>query len=155
MESNGKKVLWVLVVVILIVAGFYFGQSTGVKKTEQKLEPIVNLAFPKPSSDIRNFSGTIKNVVGATINLEIRDPNDYLPHTDGTKPKTQIRFVNVTATTKILLIDATKRDKSGNPTITNLKLTDLKAGDWITARSNQNVSDAQKFDATEIDLLKS
>ncbi len=157
-----KKVLiFTLIVLIAVVAtalGFYWGQkkgtTTATKETETKLQPLVDLAFPKPPEDIRSLSGAIKGIYGATINLEINDPNDYLPHTDGSPRAKETRFASLLSATKIYLIDTTQLDTNGNPKKTELKITDLKIGNNITVRSNQNIRTAKKFDVTQIELVK-
>lgn len=157
-----RKFLFVLLIILIAVTavafGFYLGQkkgtTTGAIETETKLQPLVDLAFPKPPDDIRNFSGMIKGIYGATINLEINSPEDYLPHVDGTPRKKETRFASLTSKTKIVLIDSAKLDAQGNPKITDLKLADLKAGDTITVRSEQNIKDAKKFDVTKIEMVR-
>lgn len=161
-----KKFFVILFIAIIAAAvgvlGFYFGKQQGTKEGKQevqtkvveKLQSLVELAFPKPPDDIRSFSGTIKGIYGATINLEISDPDDYLPHTDGSPRAKEIRFASLFSSTKIYLIDTTKLDAQGNPQRTELKLSDLKIGDAVTVRSNQNIRNAKKFDVTKIELVK-
>ena len=153
-----KKTLISIFIILIVVAGmafgFYLGQKKGAitaaKETEIKLQPLVDLAFPKPPEDIKSLSGVIKGIYGATINLEINDINDYLPHTDGSPRAKETRFASLTSKTKIVSIDTTKLDSNGNPQITELKLADLKVGDTITVRSEQNIKEAKKFDITKI-----
>lgn len=147
-----------LVATSVFVLGFYIGQRKGIqtekKEATEKLQPLVDLAFPKPPEDIRSFAGTIKAIYGATINLEIDDPDDYLPHTDGTRRRTEVRFASVTSNTKIIRIDATKLDAQGNQIKTDIKFSDLKVGDAITVRSDTNIRAAKKFDVTSIEVVK-
>lgn len=157
-----KKVLLTLSLLLLIMAalalGFYFGRqkgtTTATQAVQQKLQPLVELAFPKPPDDIRSLSGVVKGIYGATINLEINDPDDYLPRLDGSPRKKQIRFASVTAATTIVFIDTTQLDVQGNPKITVLPLSDLKIGDNVTVRSDQNIRDERKFDITKVELVK-
>lgn len=147
-----------LVATSVFVLGFYMGQRKGIqtekKEVTEKLQPLVDLAFPKPPEDIRSFAGKILAIYGATINLEIDAPDDYLPHTDGTKRRTEVRFASVTSNTKIIRIDAAKLDAQGNQIKTNIKFSDLKIGDYITARSDTNIRAARKFDVTQIEMVK-
>jgi hypothetical protein len=147
---SGKQVVTIAALVIMFAAGVFVGlglgrrqgETLGAAAAEKKLQPLIDLAFPKPPAVIKSFGGTIKDIFGAKITLEIRDPDDYLPHTDGTQPK-------------ITLVDYTKKDAQGNsPLQMALKLSDLKAGDQINVRSDQNIRDAKEFIATEIELIK-
>lgn len=160
--KKGYLILMVTVLVIVIVAvgvwvGFKFGKKESISQDKEQIEKLaglVDLVFPPPSETLTSLTGTIKAMYGATIHFEVNDPEDYLPHTDGSQPKKQLRFASLTGATKILLIDSTQIDKDGNPKITELKQSDLKDGDVITVRSEQNIKSAEKFDVTQIELVK-
>jgi hypothetical protein len=160
---SGKQVVTIAALVIMFAAGVFVGlglgrrqgETLGAAAAEKKLQPLIDLAFPKPPAVIKSFGGTIKDIFGAKITLEIRDPDDYLPHLDGTQPKKELRSVLVASNTKITLVDYTKKDAQGNsPLQMALKLSDLKVGDQINVRSDQNIRDAKEFIATEIELIK-
>ena len=139
---------------LALALGLALGRKQGGAKVEQKLSPLVDLAFPKPSDEIKNFSGTITKIYGAIINLEIVDPDDYLPHTDGTPYIKEIRLASISSATQITLVDYTKPDNRGNPTITSIELSNLKTGDTITVQSDENIRDAKKFDVTRVELIR-
>lgn len=141
-------------IALALALGLALGRKQGGAEIEQKLSPLVDLAFPKPPDEIKNFSGTITKIYGAIINLEIVDPDDYLPRTDGTPHIKEIRLASISSATEIMLVDYTKPDNRGNPTITPLELSDLKVGDTITVRSDQNIRDAEKFDVTRVELVR-
>jgi hypothetical protein len=149
-----KIVISIAAILLIFVFGFYLGQvngkNKGSKEAENKLKPLIDLAFPKPPEEMKNINGVIKGVYGATIDLEINDLNDYLPHLDGSPQKKEIRYVYVTSNTKISLIDS-----MGNIQTKTLKTSDLKIGNAITVYSNENLRNAKKFDATEIQVIKS
>lgn len=154
MRVMDKKAISLLVVLTIVglVVGFFVGQwqgkNQGVAETTQELKPVLDVAFPEPPPYIGSLSGPIQGVSGATIAFQINDPSDYLPHLDGSPRKTQTRFATVTPATKLTSIDA----KTGSAkTIT---LQDLKVGDAITAVSDQNIRNLDKFDATEIRIVK-
>ncbi len=156
MKKTTIIIACVAVVAIALIGGFYFGNQKGKmegkKAAEDKLNPLLNLAFPAPAEKITNLTGVVKAIYGAEINFEITDPNDYLPHTDKTPQKKQIRTISISRTTEIT---AKTIDKQGNQKLGSIKLSDLKIGDTITARSNENIKNAKKFDAYRIELLKS
>ncbi len=142
----------VVFLVVGLLIGFWSGSAwskqAGRTAAEKQLMPLVNLAFPKPPADIRSLTGAVNSVYGATINLEIDDPADYLPHLDGAPRATQTRFANVTPDTKFVVVSG------GQVTTKPFSLSDLKPSDIITVRSGSNIREAQKFDVMEIDVVK-
>lgn len=143
---------------VLIGIGFWAGNRkgaySGAAAAEEKLKPIVERIYPKPAEEIRRASGAIVKILGATLTLSMDDPEDYIPHTDGTPRRQITRYATVLASTKIVRVDLTKRDARGNPQVTALKLSDLNAGDTVAISTDQNIRTAQLFDATQIELLK-
>ncbi len=147
--------LLALVGAVAYSLGHSKGNKTGVDETKKNLDPLVNLAFPKPPDELHVLTGTIKALYGATIDLEIERVDDYLPHTDGTARAKEIRFASLLNNTSITLTDYIKIDAQGNPTITILPASSLKAGMQITVRSKQNIRDMKKFDVVSIELVRS
>lgn len=158
MNPQKKTTLTILIGVILLALilaiGFSLGKKQGANETKRNLTPLLNYAFPPPPAEIKTLSGKVTGLSGATIYLEVADPNDYLPHTDGTPRATETRYVGVTKDTAIRLLNYGRIDRQGLPQITALKLSDLKVGDAITVQSEENIKNAEKFDATEINLVK-
>lgn len=159
-----KKSLWfiiiLLVVVIIAVAGaigFIIGnqngQVSGAQAVKQKYLPILNAAFPPPPSSLSSLTGTVKSVYGATITMEVKDPNDYLPHVDGSPVAVQTRTVSVSPSTKLVYMNYGQLKSNGEPTTSTFSLNDLRAGDIVTAKSSSNILNAQNFSATEVDLI--
>ncbi len=140
----------------------------------QKLQAQVEQAkkfFPQTPADIRTISGTIKNVSGRTVTLEIESPNPFEDI-----PKT--RMVTISASTKIILqkqkdpavlqrelavFDAsvkTLATKPGTPSPmfpspfqeTSGVASDLKPGQSVTITADQNIRDAEAFEAREMRL---
>ncbi len=156
-----NKTLTLSIVVALIVGGvvgYFVGSLSGFEKgkttQQEKLGGLVDLVFPKPPEMIRSASGIITAVNGSSLSLEIGDPEDYLPHTDGTQQKKVVRTATLTPSTKILLIDSTQIDAQGNPKITELSATDLKVGDAVTVRTDKNIRTETSFDAQQIEMVK-
>ena len=153
-----KALFVIMVAVITVSVGLFVGQGVGrkegVREVEAKLRPAIERVFPAPAPEIKVLSGIVKGVYGGTINLEIGDPDDYLPHADGSAPKRQVRYVGVTSATKIYLIDVQKIDRSGSITKTNLALSALRVGDGITVKSDKNIKDAKSFEVTEIEVVR-
>ncbi|MBI5733104.1 hypothetical protein HY967_04090 [Candidatus Jorgensenbacteria bacterium] len=157
---NAKQSLTIVVGLALIALSFALGYYLGGQKgeevgrvqTEQRLEPLVNTAFPKPPTSITNLSGTIKGFSGATLVAEVIDPDDYLPHTDRTPQRTETRVVNVLSTTQITLIGSP--DQGGNVKLVSLKLADLKIGDKVSITSDKNIRDLREFSATKIEVYR-
>ncbi|MFH1162038.1 MAG: hypothetical protein V1696_02050 [Candidatus Jorgensenbacteria bacterium] len=160
-EGKRSNVL-VLTAAIAVIVGFAIGflvgnvkgKSDGAAAAEQRYSPIVDSLFPKPSAEIKDLSGTVKDIYGASIALEVYDPDDYLPHTDGSPRAKQIRTANVTGSTTYTIIDFGKLDREGNPARVNITFGDLKTGDTVTVHSNENIKSAQTFDITGVDLVR-
>ncbi len=134
--------------IVGLVIGFFGGKQTGRNAAEQQLAPLVNLAFPRPADDIRSLTGVVKSIYGATITLEINDPDDYLPHLDGTPRAKQNRSANVTPDTKYVIVT------NGQVSSKTFSSSDIKADDIITVRSEENIRDLETFDVSEVDLIK-
>lgn len=146
-------VIAVVLVVIVGVGAYLFGQQRS-NQQAQNLQSIVDLAFPPPPQELYTLSGLVKGVYGATINIETDDVDDYLPHPDGSPPRKEVRFANVTAETTYTLVDFIRLDQSGNPTRTPLQLADVKEGDIVIVKSNSNIRSAQKFDVTAVEVVR-
>lgn len=156
--NMNKKPLAVFFAAVLLVIGFvvglYVGQSQGSERAEQKFSALIDRAYPKPPAVMNSLSGTVKAVRGGIIDLEVIDPDDYLPHTDGTQQKRELRFAKVSSNTELALVDYTSRQPSGGPSVTPIQLSDLKAGDTVRVRSNQNIRDAKEFDVYRVEVIK-
>jgi hypothetical protein len=159
--NNGmqNKSIYFLAIALIIGfgLGFFFGQmngqNMGAAQADVKYKPIVDSIYPAPPQVLHSVAGIVKSVYGAEVTMEINDPNDYLPHFDGT-PVNKISVVAETyANTKINSVDYTKLDKNGNPQIKAIKLGDLKIDAPVSVRSSSNIRGADKFDVTEIDLI--
>ncbi|GEM_PF-1237625 len=148
----------VLLVIIFFVGGFFIGQSTG--RTEGRelgqaqYKSVVETIYPKPPEVINSITGKVTNIYGASIQVEVNDPEDYLPHTDGTPRVKQTRLANTTPDTKYLFVDYTKFDKSGLPTQSNGVFSDIKIGDTVMVESTENILTEKRFDVTKVTLVK-
>ncbi|MDI6734436.1 MAG: hypothetical protein QMD50_03055 [Patescibacteria group bacterium] len=156
------KTFIVIIIVLALVAGafsfgYYLGNNKGIKEgqktTEGKLRPIVESFYPKPAQEIKTLNGVIKAISGASLGIEIRDPDDYLPHTDGTPPKTQMRIANVGNSTKIIGI-TNSLDVNGNLKTISLSLSDLKIGDKVNVTSEQNIKSVKEFIVSKIEVTR-
>ena len=156
-KSVNKNILiagGVLLVVIFFVGGFFLGKNNGQKIGEDRYRSIVETIYPKPSGTTQTLSGTVKQIYGATIEIEIDDPADYLPHTDGTPRARQIRFANTTPNTKYSLQDWTKFNANGMPTQGEIFFSNIKVGDKVTVESTENIFSTKEFDVTKVTVVK-
>lgn len=156
-----KKNLTLPVVLLItgLVLGFLIGYflvgkiAVNQSKTTE-LESLVNVAFPKPPEDLRTVVGKIVKIDGNKIEIEIGDPEDYLPHTDGTAQRTIMKTAKVGETTEMSILYPTQIDAKGNITKKELKLTDLKAGDMITVTASENIQKTKEFDTLLIEKVE-
>lgn len=159
MNKNTSIILIAVALIIGFAGGYFAGVTTEKKTTEEfkqaaeEFKQVAELVFPAPAEELFSLTGTLKSVNGNTLTIEVRDPDDYLPHTDGTAPKTEVRTVSVTEATKIISIDITKINENGDPAITEIHASDLAPGTALTVRSDTNIRDAMAFTATQIETV--
>lgn len=157
-RSNAPAIIAAAALIIGFGVGFFAGnlrgEHQGAAVAEQKYAPLIDSAFPKPPAELTSLSGTVKSTYGATITLEVYDPDDYLPHADGSPRAKQTRSANVTGSTTYTLVNFGKLDKQGNPARTTLTFKDIKEGDTVTVRAAANIKTAQTFDVTSVELVR-
>ena len=141
-----------------LALGYYYGNRTGIEEGQisanEELSRIVHAVFPKPPAEIFSLSGTVVSVSGATIKLEVRDPDDYLPHTDGSLPRMETRYAMTTGDTEIFLFDAGRVDRNGNIDVSEISASDLNPNDSVIVKSHENIREKERFDVTRIELMK-
>lgn len=155
MEKDNRNVIWLTAAALIagLVAGYFIGNAQGTRASEARLTPLVNLAFPPPPDELYALTGTITEIYGAAIALEVDDPADYLPRPDGSPKTKQTRIARISSATIISAIDFGTLDRGGQPTRTPLAFADLQTGDFVTVTSNANIRDAHEFDAAVVEHL--
>ena len=147
----------VVLVVVFGIGGFFIGQGRGMAEGtvqgEAKYKNVVEAIYPKPPQELHTLIGTVTAIYGAGLQLEVNDPTDYLPHTDGTPRAKQARTANTTPDTKYVLVDYSQLDKNGNPKTSSLSFSDIKAGMTVTVESADNILTAQSFTVTKVTLV--
>lgn len=158
MNRTASTILVIALLAIVLIVGYTIGNSRGVStgkdEVKQELQPIVDVAYPKPPEVAYAVSGTVRGVYAPTIHVEVTDPDDYLPHTDGSPRRTAIRYITVTADTKITLTDSTKFDAYGNPLVRTIAAQDIHPDDRLTVRSSINIRNELKIDADLLEVLR-
>lgn len=143
----------ILVLVVTVALGFYFGQDKGEQRAEEELKPLVDAAYPPPPEVMHSVGGVVKGIYGARIDLEVINPDDYLPHMDGSPREKELRLAVVSSATEIVIIDYTNPQSDGDPMVTLIELSDLKPGDEVKVISEENIRDAKKFDVTRVEVI--
>ncbi|KKU14785.1 hypothetical protein A3I34_02240 [Candidatus Jorgensenbacteria bacterium RIFCSPLOWO2_02_FULL_45_12] len=155
---NKKTSTYIAIGILIFAAGavigFWVGLESGKKMTNTKLQKIVDMMIPKPDAVMFSLTGTLKEIHGATLVVEVQNPDDYLPHTDDTAPTMEMRYASLTDSTKIFITDAAKFDTSGRPEISEVKSSDLKIGSIVTVRSDKNIRNKKNFDATQVEAVR-
>ncbi len=159
MEQKNLKLPVIFFIVGLVVGfliGYYLvGKNLGFQTTDTKqLEDLVALTFPKPPEDLRTVVGTITKIDGSKIELSIGDPEDYLPHSDGSPQRTISRVAVVNQSTEMYVLRPTQIDKNGNISRETLKLSDLKTSETVTVTAAENVRKASQFNAILIEKVE-
>jgi len=145
-EATKRRNMWLVVgiilAVVLSIAAALIPQSerpsVGTSTEQARLDAIRKLEQPQ-TVETKTLTGTVKGVYGATIYLELVGSSDV-----------SIRFASVLAETTYSLVNTKKLTVSGNPTVTALKLSDIKPGDTVTVTSDEFIGTAEKFDVTEV-----
>jgi len=145
----------IVVCLVLIGIGFYIGNQKGSEQgataIEEKYKPLLERSYPKPPEVLNSIKGVVKKIAGGTIQMEVNDPEDYLPHADNSPRKTLTRFATVLPSTALVTIDYT----SGTDVKTSpLTLSALKGGMTIFVSTEANIRTSATFDATKIELVK-
>ncbi len=153
MKQTSTVLLVVAVAAVFFGAGYYVG-STGMwgkspSATENQYRSIVNAVYPQPAQYIGNMSGTVKGVFGALLSVEVNDPEDYLPHTDGTPAKKMNVGVNITKDTSIVVVSM-----SAGGTQKQGAMSDIKVGNTVNFWSSQNIRGAKQVDATIVQVIR-
>tara|TARA_Y100000310_G_scaffold246942_1_gene252426 strand:- start:548 stop:1024 length:477 start_codon:yes stop_codon:yes gene_type:complete len=146
-----------LALAILIVGlalGGYFGRQAGQSAARGEFRAMLDLAFPPPPQDLQRLSGTVRGVFGGTINIDVSDPDDYLPHLDRSPRNTELRYANVSGITEYILIDYSNPDEIGNASQSNFELPALKKGDQIVVESRENIRDKEEFEVVRVEMVK-
>lgn len=161
---KNKKVLVVLslilLVVVIFIVGFWAGNqigmrtgtAEGVQTAEAQYKPLLNVAFPEPPAVLTQTRAKITGIEGSNLTISMDDPNDYLPHLDGSPKKQVARTVVINPNTQIIKLDYSKMNSSGMPLQSSLNLSDLKTGDIIVVTTNSNIRTDNAFVANQITL---
>ncbi len=148
-----KKLLPAILTVVIILGAYgiyWYGTKEGKQANQSeidKLAPIVENAFPKPNEVLNVTNAKVTGVYGATIALSVGDPEDYLPHTDGTPRKTIVRYATVTPKTVVTIESIYGSSKT-------VTVKDVKVGSAVTVRTESNIRTAEKFDASEVRVME-
>jgi|GEM_PF-6619324 hypothetical protein len=145
-EATKRRNVWLVIgivlAIVLSVAAALMPRSerpgTNTSAEQARLDAIRKLEQPQ-TVETKTLTGTVKGVYGATIHLELIGSSD-----------TSIRFASVLAETTYSLVNTKKLTVAGNPTVTTIKLSDIKPGDTVTVTSDEFVGTAKKFDVTEV-----
>jgi len=146
-----------LALLVGIALGYYYGNRTGMEEgrllANEQFSKIVHSIFPEPPEEIYSISGEVVSITGSAIKMEIISPEDYLPHTDGSPYEKENRYALVTANTEIYFINPSEIDENGSPSISKVSLSDLVAGDEIYVKSEENIREEERFEATRIEHM--
>jgi flagellar basal body-associated protein FliL len=151
-----KKIFIILIIFLILIAGFlfyYFYFPKEKPKAPQKKEtlppPPPAVVLPKV---MYNLSGEIKKIESNAIIFEASIP--VLGENNQIAQKKEIRKAIITPSTtfnKISFVEVEEKRKRVVESPITFK--DLKIGDLIEAISNQDISHAEEFEATQIRLF--
>lgn len=161
MKKNIILLILAVLIVIIVIGGvlcyfllkekiFLFSpkEEAGSKDSEIVSEaPKVSL--PKV---LYNLAGTIKEIENQTILLEASIPQ--IDEAGQPVAKREMRRVKITNLTKFSLLTFVETQPGRKtPQETSITFKNLKVGDYIDVISNQDISQAEEFEATQIRVL--
>jgi len=152
-----KKSIILLTLIAIIgigLLGFFAGKKLGREQTQEKFSAVLNMAYPAPPQNLTTTGGTITDIYGNRVTIDMIDPEDYLPHPDGSPHKKIEREVKVDNQTKIQKIDYSNPQPDGTPAKTELDITDLRKNQEITIYTKENLRPNKEVTATQIKLYK-
>lgn len=139
-------------IAVVFGLGYYVGTkgilSGGSNSAGARCLAVIDSVFPKPPDIIKNASGVVKGVYGALLSVEMANPDDYIPHTDGTPAQTLSVGLNINSQTLVRMANA-----SGVAPVT-AKLSDIKVGDTVRFWSDSNIRGAKQVDATLVQIIR-
>jgi hypothetical protein len=158
MNKSTNTILVIIIVIAVGVAGYFAGASIGkqkgIEQTESNLMPIIDMAFPPPPEMLTSTGGTVTGVENGVISLEITDPEDYLPHPDGTPKNKIVRYVEATPETEIIYTDFSSPDpETGLPSEIAIEISEIEEGDRISVRTEENIREQENITATRIEVV--
>ncbi|MEX2411743.1 MAG: hypothetical protein WD607_10325 [Candidatus Paceibacterota bacterium] len=145
--KNKKTVLIISLILVVGVGAFILGNNLNKEKT-QELETIVESIFQAPPEVISNVSGIVQDIRGATIYLEINNPENYLP-TDEVEKLT--KYVTVSDETEINILSF--NENLGDIESVEAEFEDIQLRDEISVISNENIRENDKFSATSVEVI--
>lgn len=114
-------------------------------KTTQKTPKI---SIPKV---LYNISGSIKKINENSLILDAKVV--YLDEEDRLSQKTEIKRVTITPNTKFSRLAFIPQGEKKVPKETKIFFEDLKVGDYIEVISNQDLSQKERIEASQIRIL--
>lgn len=156
--KNSRVILLISLSLVFLVAGLaaggYFGREAGLNKARSEYQALLDLAYPPPAEEIHRISGTVRAIVGGTIQIDANDPEDYLPHLDNSPRTIVLRRANVSAVTEYVLVDYSNPQENGDPSRASFMLSDLKPGDRIVVESDENIRNAKSFETKLVEQVR-
>lgn len=148
-----KKTVYVIILVAaglvigLLIGFLTFGMWAGKKQSDEakRMENIVNAVAPKPADVIQSGTAVITRISGDTLELTMNDPEDYIPHLDGTDTKKITRTGILNSQTQITFVNPIKIDTAGKMEEKTMNASDLKAGDTIYITTDKNIRTEKTF----------
>lgn len=148
--QKSNKILLILILVIAVgVAGFFIGKNSNQEEISN-LRQIVETVYPEPPEVINKTSGIVSDVQGATIYLEMNDPEDYIPDPEGDEQDKITKYVSTSNETEIIEISFSE---SGDQIESSISTSDLEKGDEIVVTSDENIRTNERFNAKRVELL--
>lgn len=177
MSKTQLKIYFILGIVLIIglILSYIWGSNQGLKQgkkeIEEKYQSKIEELYPTPPEpeEVFSFSGEIKEIKDKTLTVETPLPaaNPF------EEPKTEIKTVGITETTEFVKAierspeELAKKEESLRKAIKEnpdspleffkkevpILFSDFKAGNTITAETDENIKGKTEFTAKKIRML--
>lgn len=155
-SSFSKKIITIAVILIVIFSSFYYFQKVKKQKEDILEKEIPVQETPKINTPkiLYNLYGDIKEIEGSIIIFEAEIPQFDEINQGSFKKET--REIIITPLTKFVHSTFVTDETTGKkiPKEVQITLDDFKIGSRIEVLSRQDISKAEKFEATKIRIIK-
>jgi hypothetical protein len=161
-HENPRLFRVALLIFLLVLALFIVSTLTtptrdrrAVRELEQTVARELAARYTAPQ-ELHALSGVVRGVYGATIQLEVEDPEDYLPHADGTPRRRVVRFATVTPRTNIVRFSEVTLGENTHAGANSdaLPLSAVKPGMLVRVLSDENLVTTPRFLASEVRIIE-
>jgi hypothetical protein len=157
LQQLGNKKLIIIIVLLIIGFLFYYNFQNNLEKQKEELQQKQKKETPSQQTPTITIPKILYNLYGNVQKIEENDIifEAQIPQIDQNNQGSfgkEIRKIIITPSTEFtkLIFVTDKTTGIQMPTEIKITLKDIKIGNYIEVLSNQNISQAEEFEATKI-----